>query len=207
MEVRRVRDDYLTISRTSADGSLTIYGATYAASGLGITVGGATFTLPPDCLEIRLVECITSGYEGVRFQVGMSISDPDVQAARYLSNQPGTNLEPTGFYISWRGGATADLSPLSSVALALRWEYVSSTCIETTAGVAIRAFTTDSDELTLPHPCYLAVEEVATARAQMQDQDPMFSAWTGWAQASVAKFIGSSTRQSMDVQHVRGVFE
>src|SRR5690349_15986438 len=61
--IRALEEDYFDISRTSLDGTLTINGESYAASSFAIAVGTSDYNLPPDFVEMRSVECITSGYE------------------------------------------------------------------------------------------------------------------------------------------------
>lgn len=211
-EVRKVRNDYLTNSLATTSGTVTIYGNPFDCTYMGITAGQGVIFLPPDFLEFRLVESIEPDYEWVRIVLASSLSDPNVRAARLLSNQPGIAQDPNVFYLSPFGPTATNavqyaVSPLSTIDIDLSVIYVSSAAIVTTLGERIRAFTTDTDELILPHPLYMAVEEVATWRAQMQDRDPMAAAWVSVAQASVARFMGASTRQSMDPEYVQGTFE
>jgi len=213
-EIRKVRDDYFTLSRAATDTSpVTIYGESYDLTQLKLDTTGS-FYLPPDCLELREVEVITAGYENTSIDLSEPISSTLTRSSRGWSNVPAV---PTtgGFLLTMLGnaqgsstaGAQVVYTPTSSTTLNLRLFYVSSIVILTTANAPIRAFTTDTDQLVLPHPLYMAVEEVASWRAQFQDHDPMAGAWDSAARGSVARFIGASARQSQDTVVVQGLFE
>lgn len=45
-EVRKLNDDYFMVTRTAADGALTILGESFTASTLAVSVGGTSITLP-----------------------------------------------------------------------------------------------------------------------------------------------------------------
>src|SRR5262245_53882181 len=67
-EVRKLKEDYFLVQRTSLDGSVSILGSSYDTSNFRITSSGTlTYSLPPDLVEVKLIECITSSYEYVRF--------------------------------------------------------------------------------------------------------------------------------------------
>ena len=201
-EVRKERADYGMVTRTSDDGTLTILGVSYAASSFAIVSGTTSYTLPPDLLDLRLIECITSGYEWVRFTY-RPITDPEFIALRQITTAQG----PGAHLFSIVGERTLLITPPINMALALRLSYIPSTVIQATAaGATKNEFSADSDELMLPYELGYAVEEVATWRAKLQDSDPGMQAWMAVAQESVRRWIGSDSRQSQDPTFVAGAF-
>jgi hypothetical protein len=202
LELRKIRADYFLTSRASTDGSVTIYGDSYATSNFAIVAGTKEYTLPADLAEVKLIECITSGYEDVEF-IFRDLTDAEFRRARMLT----TNQSPRVFYADVIGERTLTIAPASDTALDLRIWYVPATVIVSSVGASQRSFEASTDELVLPHPLYMAVEEVATWRAQLMDRDANSQAWVAVAQASVARFMGAHARQSSDDEVVRGVFE
>ena len=63
-----------------------------------------------------------------------------------------------------------------------------------------------ADELVMPHPGYMAVEEVATARALVRDRDATAAGYANLADASVARLFGADQRVA-DPEFVQGLFE
>ena len=91
-ECRKLKDDFFLTSRTSLDGSVTILGASYATSSFAIVAGTKSYTLPPDVAEVKLIECITSGYEDVVFEPS-DLGNPWFVGNRTLT----TNVAPSVF--------------------------------------------------------------------------------------------------------------
>lgn len=189
-EVRKLKgEDYFQVTRDSTAGTTTILGETYSLASFQIVAGTTqSVTLPPDFSEMKLVETITSGYEYVRWDF-LDLADPDFRALRRITEQ----ITPGSFVFDITDERTMVYAPRTNTTLDLRLTYTQ----------IMPALSTDADELEMPHPLYLAVEELATARAQMMDRDPNAKAWFEWARNSVANALGSSTRQLQDPVFVR----
>jgi hypothetical protein len=170
---------------------------------MAIVAGTTTYTLPPDLLELKMVECITSGYEDVTF-VHKDLAHPSFRSVRAAAT---TSQSPTILYFDVTGERSLILTPPSSLALDVRIWYVSSAVIVTSAGASLLDFATGTDQLVMPFPGYMAVEEVATMRAQLRDHDPMAAAWASMADASVNRLFGANARVSQDPVIVQGLFE
>lgn len=193
-EVRKLKRGYFEVTRTSADGSVTILGDSYATSNLAIAAGTGTYTLPPDFTEMVEFRATTAGYEHIPF-IYKAPTDPLWQAMK-RHDGTGTTSSPSGFFYTIRGERTMVITPLSDTALATSITYVR----------ILPELTTGSDTLEAPHPLHICVEEVATWRAQLQDRDPSAGAWSQVAQASVQRFFGSHARQSTDYEAVPDTF-
>lgn len=182
-EVRKLKDDAFSVTRLSTDGALTILGESYAASGFAVAVGTRDYTLPPDLLEVSLIEVVTSGYEGIRF-VHRKLSHPDMRAAM---ETPG-NVGPSAFWFSIIGERTMRIAPKSDTALDLSLTYIQ----------FFPDLSDGGDLLTMPHPLYLAVVEYATAAAMLKDRDPNAAAHEAQAKQIIEDVFGGSARQSQD---------
>ena len=202
MECRKLKADFFLLQRTSTDGSVTIYGDSYTTSSFAIVAGTTDYTLPMDLAELRRIDATTSGYESVVFRHA-DLATSTMRAYRAQT----TNQDPTVIWFDVIGERTLTIAPKCSVALDLRLWYVPRTMIFSTAGASLMDFATDTDELALPHPLYLAVEEMATMRAQLMDRDPSATNWEQMAERTVRRFFGAHARQSQDPEVVEGVFE
>jgi hypothetical protein len=203
-EIRKLRADYWLRPMASTDISETIYGETYAPSSLAIVAGTTTYTLPPDLLELKMVECITSGYETVTF-VHKDLAHPSFRSVRAAAT---SSQSPSVIYFDLTGERSLILTPPSDTALNIRIWYVSSVVIvATSTGASLLDFATSTDQLIMPWPGYMAVEEVATMRAQLRDHDPMASAWASMADQSVNRLFGAHGRVTQDPVVVQGLFE
>ena len=191
-DVRKVKDDYFIIRRTSLDGSLTILGESYSASGFAIAAGTTDYTMPHDLVELKLIQVITSGYEHVRFQMA-DLTDPGFRRAMEVTE----NTAPNVFYADLVGERTMVIAPKSDTALDLRITYVRK----------LADLSDDSDELEMPDPLYLAVEAYATSHAMMEDRDPNSTVWELRGQRLVADFVGAIARQTQNPRLVRDFFE
>lgn len=201
-EVRKLKADYFLKSLESDDGSVTIYGESYATSSFAIVAGTKEYTLPGDLLELKAIECITSGYEGVQFQ-HLDLASKHFRSARAITdNQP-----PVNFFFDIVGERTLTIAPKSDTALDLRLWYVSSVVLESTAGASIMDISATTDQLVIPHPGYMAVEEVATARALLKDRDVTAAVYAQLADASVARLFSANARQTQDPEYAVGIFE
>lgn len=192
LEVKRVKADYFTVERTSLDGAVTILGESYDTSSFRLAAGTTRYTLPPDVAEIKLVECITSGYEQVVFTF-RDLTHPNFQGLRQWTS----SVDPTGFLVDLMGERTMVIAPTPNRALDLRLNYVP----------ILDSLTTGTDTLQLPHPLWLAVVDLATKRAQMKDSNSNFLMWERDAQATVQRFLSSHSRQTQDPEYVQGLFE
>lgn len=181
MEVRKLKDDFFMVSRTSDDGSLSILSETYAASSFAIVAGTTTYTMPPDLIEMKLIECITSNYEHVQF-VHRDLNHPEMRAALAITS----NVSPSVIYYDIYGERTMRIAPPSDTALALRITYVQRFA-DLSAG---------SDEMTMPDPLYMAVEEYATASAMAQDRNPDAAVHEARAKQIIADFFGAHARDT-----------
>lgn len=119
-EVRKLKDDYFDVQRTSLDGTVYILDTAYACTGFQIVAGTREYTLPPDFHELRLIECITSGHEALRF-VFRRLAHPDMIAARAQTQ----NLTPASeMYYALIGERTLSIAPATDTTLDLRLTYV-----------------------------------------------------------------------------------
>jgi hypothetical protein len=184
-EVRKLKDDFFMVSRLSTDGSLTILSESYSASSFAIVAGTSTYTLPPDLLEIKLIEVVTSGYEYVQF-VHRDLAHPDMRAAMSITD----NVAPSVIYWDIYGERTLRIAPKSDTALDLRLTYVQQ----------FADLSADGDELTMPYPLYMAVEEYATASAMAQDRNPDAAVHESRAKQIISDFFGAHARQTQDIE-------
>lgn len=193
-EVKALKDDFFMVTRSSTDGSLTILGETYAATSFAIVAGTTTYTLPPDFSEMKLIEVITTNYEGVRF-VSRDLSHPDMRAAMEYT----TNIGPSTFYFDIIGERSMRIAPKSDTALDLRITY--------TQAIADLVTGANTEELTMPHPLYQAVIHYAVASAMMQDRDGNSAAHEARARAIIQSVFGAHARQTQDFETVLGYLE
>jgi len=90
--VKALKSDYFDVQRSSTDGSVTILGEAYDTAGFAIAASTTSYTLPPDMDELKLIECITSGYEAVTFAFA------DMTSAAFRSLLATVDAqEPSGF--------------------------------------------------------------------------------------------------------------
>lgn len=191
--IRELKDDYFDVVRSSTDGALTILGESYAASSFKIVAGTTDYVLPPDFVEMRLIEVITSGYEWVPFTF-KRLNDPAFRSYRTLTD----NLGPSEFLFTlFKEPPAMSVVPKSDTALDLRLTYVQ----------MIPDLASDTDRLALPHPLYLAVVDYATALALKQDRSADAAAYEASGDKIVAEAFGASDRQSQDVQTAAGYLE
>lgn len=188
-EGRKLKDDFFAVTRSSTDGSLTILGETYVASSFQIAASTRDYTLPHDFVEMRLIECITSGYEWVRF-VSMDIAHPDMRTLLEIAD----NQDPSAFAFDIIGERTMRIAPMSATTLDLRITYIQS----------LADLSDDADDCQLPHPLYMAVEEYATATAMAMDRNPDAAAHEARGRQIVTDFFGAHARQTQDVEVTQG---
>lgn len=74
--LRQAKEDYNLLIMQSDDATFRWCGVTYDPSSFQLLTTTRRYTLPPDCLEIRRIRCITSGYEDVQF-LHLDLSTPD----------------------------------------------------------------------------------------------------------------------------------
>jgi len=191
--IRELKDDYFDVVRSSTDGALTILGESYNASSFKIVAGTTDYTLPPDFVEMRLIEVITSGYEWVRFTF-KRMNDRAFRDWRAITD----NMTPDEFLFTlFKEPPAMSVVPKSDTALDLRITYVQ----------VIPDLSSDTDRLTLPHPLYLAVVDYATASALKQDRSPDAAAHEASGDKIIAEAFGASDRQTQDVQTAAGYLE
>lgn len=191
-EVRKAAQDFFAITRSSTDGALTILGESYPASSFAIAPGVRDYVLPPDCAEIRAIECITSGQEHVRFR-RQTLSDTRFRTA--LVDQ--TPQSPGGFLYAILGERTMRIAPLSDTALDVRLTYIA----------ILPDLVAPSDPLEMPYALHGAVEEYATADCLMMDRAPESAAWEARGNSSIARFLGANERATTDPEYVSGYLE
>jgi hypothetical protein len=185
--VKALKADYFDVQRSSTDGTVTILGESYATSGFAIAASTTSYTLPPDMDEMKLIECLTSGYEGVAFTFA------DMASAAFRAALANTVAqEPSGFLCDLIGERTLIVAPRANRALDLRLTYTP----------ILATLTATTDTLQVPHPLWLAVVDYATARAQMKDRDTSFLMWQQAAEAHIARFFASHARQTQDTEVV-----
>jgi hypothetical protein len=189
-EVRKLKEDYFLITRSSTDGSIVIFGNLYDCASFQISAAGTlSYTLPPDLASIKLIECITSNYEYVTFEY-RDMAHPDFKSARKMTSQ----FTPEIFLFDVVGERTLMLAQKSDTALDLRISYIP----------IVPDMATDTDLLEMPHALYMAVEEFATAAALKMDRDPNSAAWEQTGNASIARALGAASRQDQDPEFVQG---
>jgi hypothetical protein len=188
-EVRKLKEDYFLVTRSSTDGSIVIFGSTYACANFQISSAGTlSYQLPPDMASIKLIECITSNYEYVGFEY-RDMAHPDFRSARMVTNQ----YTPETFIFDVVGERTLMLAQKSDTTLDLRISYIP----------IVPDMASDTDLLEMPHALYMAVEEFATAAALKMDRDPNSAAWEQTGNASIARALGASSRQDQDAEFVQ----
>lgn len=190
VEVRKLKDDFFLINRTSLDGSLTILGSTYDASSFRLVATTKEYTLPSDVVELKLIECITSGYESTRFTFA-DLASSEVRDLRTLTE----NQSPVGFLVDLVGERTFSISPATDTTLDLRIWYVP----------ILGDLAEDADTMEMPHPLYMAVEAYATASAHRMDRN--FAAavqWEAIGRALIMETFGATARQTQDPEFVVG---
>lgn len=183
VEVKKLKDDFFVVSRTSTDGSLTLIGESYAASSFALAAGTREYTLPHDVSEIKLIECATSGYESVRF-VFRDLASTEMRGARELTE----NQAPGVIYCDLVSERTLTIAPAVDVALDLRLWYVP----------ILDDLSAETDVLQMPHPLYIAVRNFAASEALVQDRAEEASVWEQKGLASVQAFMSAHRRQTQD---------
>lgn len=191
-EVRKAQQDFFAVTRSSTDGTLTILGETYPASSFAIAPSVRDYTLPPDCVELREIECLTTGWEQVRFSK-RTLADPQFRTAlsRITPEQPG------GFLYAVLGERTMRVVPLSDMALDLRLTYIA----------VVPDLVATTDLLEMPYALHGAVEEYATADCLMGDRAPESAAWEARGNSSIARFLGANERATTEPEYVIGYLE
>jgi hypothetical protein len=189
--VKALKSDYFDVQRSSTDGSVTILGEAYSTSGFAIAASTTSYTLPPDMDELKLIECITSGYEATRF----TFADMTSWAFRSLLAVTDAQ-EPSGFLCDLIGERTLVVVPKANRALDLKLTYTP----------ILGTLTATTDTLQVPQPLWLAVVDFATARAMKKDRDASFLMWEQAAEKHLATFFGSHARQTQDSDVVESFF-
>ena len=187
LEVRKLKDDFFAVTRTSLDGVLTIVGDSYDTASFRLVAGTRDYTLPPDLAELKTIEAVTSTYEWVRF----TASDT-ARAAMRAAMEVTEQVDPHGFLFDIIGERTLRLAPKSNRSLDLRLTYIA----------VVPDLTAETDTLEMPHPLYKAVEEYATASALKMDRDQNAAAWESSGNATITTFIGAHSRQNQDPEYV-----
>lgn len=120
--IRRNRRDHFTIRRLSTDGSVFIRNQTFNCGNFQIVSGTASYTMPPDYLEIRGVRPLTAGRESVTFTL------VDESNEEYRDRRRGTSAtNPTQPGIYWcavTGERTFTIAPTPQETLDIELAYV-----------------------------------------------------------------------------------
>lgn len=192
-EVQKEQEDFWDIIRTSLDGTVTLAsGDSFDCSLFRLIASDITYSVPKDVREIRTIRCVTSGYEWVSF-FHRKQNDPDFRGARAMVDP----VSPATLFWDLYGESGLLVVPKIDTTLDLELTYTP----------VIPDLVNDSDTLEMPHPLYIAVQEYATASAMMMDSSPNAAAWEAKGNASIARFLGATQRQSQDVTVVRGYGE
>jgi hypothetical protein len=142
---------------------------------------------------MKLVECITSGYEEVVFHY-RDMASAEFRSLLRLTDSP----TPNEFLFDiFKEPPAMRVVPTSDTALNLRITYVQ----------LIADLSSDSDVLTMPMPLYLAVEEYATAMALKQDRSPDAGAYEAGGDKIIAEMFGAHHRQTQDVEIASGYLD
>ena len=189
-EVRKLRQDYFVVTRTSLDGPVAVLSETYDCAGFRVVPGTRDYTLPPDFQELVSNRCVTSGFEWLRLSYRQH-TDPDFRRALEET------APQTPQYYTLLGERTWRIAPLSDATLDVALTYV----------LVVPDLTSDTSTLEMPHPLYLAVREYAVAEALMKDHSPDAAAWEAKGNATIALFLGANTRQDTDTPVVHGYLE
>lgn len=124
--LKGTREDWQTIRRKSTDGTVTIAGASYDCASFKVASGTSFYTMPPDLLEIRVMQPATQADRdagisflprdlvSVDFQSALRSQDSTIVGIQYLYELIGLNqlvIAPTPaqaieielYYISFTG--------------------------------------------------------------------------------------------------------
>jgi len=199
-ECRKLKADYHMLAVQSTDPPLVICGEDYSPQSLRIQPGVTGLLLPPDLLELKLIESITPGMEGVVFDLSLDVTRPAHRASRM---NPG-NRVTNSFLCDVVGERYLSIAPTSNITLDIRILYISSCCIQAQDGVTrLRDFTVMTDQLLMPSPLNQAIEAKATAYAHLQDRNPSMAAtWEGVAMAAINRTMGADARQTQNAVFV-----
>jgi len=190
--VKALKSDYFDVQRSSTDGSVTILGESYSCASFAVAASTTSYTLPPDMDELKLIECLTSGYESVTFTFRDMTTAPFRALLQVTDAQ-----EPDGFLCDLIGERTLVLVPKVNRALDLRITYTP----------ILGTLSATTDTLQVPHPLWLAVVDYATARAMRKDRDGAFAMWEQAAEGHMMRFFSSHARQTQDAEFVESPFE
>ena len=191
MEVRKARQDYFEVTRTSLDAVVVILGETYDPASFRLVAGTRDYTLPPDVMELVSNHCLTSGMEQGRRLAYRRHTDPDFRRA-----MAETTPQVPRFY-TLVGERTWRVAPTPDATYDVELTYVA----------VVPDLTVSASALEMPHPLYMAVEQYATAEALMKDHSPDAAAWEAKGNATIALFLGANERQETDTPVVHSLFE
>lgn len=119
--IRRNRRDHFTRTRLSTDGVVNIRGIDYDTAGLQIRPGVATYTLPPDLLEIRAI----TPQDPARSQVTFVITDAaDEEYRNRRRTTLTTPAQPGLYFCAVTGERTITLAPTPQETLDVQYAYV-----------------------------------------------------------------------------------
>src|SRR5215467_855596 len=124
-ECRKLKADYHLRAVNSTDGIVQIFGEDYDTASLRLTPGQTDYLLPPDCQEVKLIECITPGREATIFDLSLDLARPAFRAARMA---PGitTTIRPNYFLVDVVGERGLTIFPRAESPLDLRVTFTSS---------------------------------------------------------------------------------
>ena len=189
-EVRKAKQGYFDVTRTSLDGAITVVGEAYDCTFFRTVAGTRDYALPHDFGALQEARCLTAGFEWVRLAFRLPTT-PDYREA----SEDTTRRIPQFYTLlcerTWRLVPT----PESTLDWALTYTAI------------VPDLDADGTTLEMPHPLYRAVQEYATAEALMMDRSPDAAAWEAKGNASIALFLGAPERQQTDAEHVTGFLE
>lgn len=120
--VRRQRQDWHTVHRRSTDATTFIRTENYNPTSFRLVAGTATYTLPPDLLELRFVRCVTAGREHVAFELVAENQDEGMRVRR--RPDPTAGQQGTRFLCILTGQRSMVVVPTPQETLELELVYV-----------------------------------------------------------------------------------
>jgi hypothetical protein len=118
--IRMQQQDHFTIRRRSTEAATFILDRTYDPASFGIVSGTASYTLPPDFLEMRAIVALTTGREHIAFHLTTE-NDPEVHSLKRVVD---TSTQPSRYVAVVGAERTVTYFPTPRESLALEIAYV-----------------------------------------------------------------------------------
>src|ERR1700690_506803 len=164
-----------------------------------LTTSAPEYPLPEDLREVKFIECITSGYEELRFWYS-ELTDPEFRGARFLGNQVGianpvtTDTSEEMLY-TIVGKDRFILAIYPPVNLSITIWYIRSLPTYEDGDIL--------DEILFPY--HNKVADFAAKKLMLENQEPTaWHAWTQeWKQGILSLATGAGERNQADAQFVQ----